>query len=117
VYYCGKNGKRYVFPNERVFFSWYKDFSAVRIITSEQLASLSIGGNVNYKPGVRMVKITTDPKVYAVARGGTLRWVQTEAVAAALYGSEWNRMIDDVSDAFFFSYAIGEPITNADAGI
>jgi len=117
VYYCGKDGKRYVFPHQNVFFTWYEDFSSVIVITDAELAAIPLGGNATYKPGVRMVKIQTDPKVYAIARGGLLRWVQTEAVARALYGDDWNRKIDDVSDAFFVNYMIGDPITDADAGL
>jgi hypothetical protein len=117
VYYCGANGKRYVFPNEHTFHTWFEDFSTVTTLTDAELAAIPLGGNVTYKPGVRMVKIQTDPKVYAIARGGLLRWVQTEAVAAALYGADWNRKIDDVSDAFFVNYTMGDPISEASLGI
>ena len=64
-----------------------------------------------------MVKITTDPKTYVVDAGNVLRWVPSEEAAVALYGDNWNQMIDDVSDAFFFSYTIGNPITDADVGL
>ncbi len=114
VYYCGRDGKRYVFPNEKTFYTWYDDFSSLVVLTDAELAAIPLGGNATYKPGVRMVKIQTDPKVYAIARGGLLRWVQTEAVARALYGDDWNQKIDDVSDAFFVNYTIGDPITEAD---
>jgi len=117
VYFCGKDGKRYVFVNERVFYTWYRNFSAVKTITDAVMAEIKIGGNINYKPGVRMVKIQSDPKVYAVARGGLLRWVPSEAAAARLYGSDWNRKIDDVSDAFFFSYRIGPPIAESETAV
>lgn len=110
VYFLAKNGKRYVFPNDKIFFSWYNDFSTVKIVTADQMASYVIGGNVTYRPGVRMVKITSDPKVYAVEKGGKLRWVKTEAAAIAIYGSNWNKMIDDLSDAFFVNYAISSEI-------
>ncbi len=117
VYFCGKDGKRYVFVNEGAFYSWFKDFSTVITLTDAALAQIPLGGNITYKPGSRMVKINTDPKVYAVARGGLLRWVTTEAVAVKLYGADWNRKIDDVPDSFFFSYRIGDPITAADVGL
>ncbi|MEY4744266.1 MAG: hypothetical protein RL272_211, partial [Candidatus Parcubacteria bacterium] len=77
VYYVGQDGKRYVFPNEKTFKTWYSDFSSVVTITDSELAAMTIGGNVTYKPGTRMVKITTDPKVYAVDHNGMLRWVKT----------------------------------------
>ncbi|MFC1703061.1 hypothetical protein ACFLZO_01205 [Patescibacteria group bacterium] len=117
VYYCGKDAKRYVFPNEHIFYTWFADFSSVTELSDSVLASIPLAGNVTYKPGVRMVKITSDPKTYAVSRGGLLRWVQTEAVAVALYGSDWNTKIDDVDPSFFFSYGFGDPITAEDAGL
>jgi hypothetical protein len=113
VYYYGSDGKRYVFPNEKTYKTWYADFSGVKVITDSELASYPIGGNVTYRPGVKMVKITTDPKVYAVAENGALRWVTSEAVAVALYGANWNQMIDDVPDPFFVNYSTGADITDA----
>jgi hypothetical protein len=117
VYYCGRDGKRYVFVNERVFYSWFSDFSRLIEINSEEMARIPVGGNVTYRPGTRMVKIESDPRVYAVARGGLLRWIQTEEVARALYGPYWNRFVDDVSVAFWVSYRFGPPITRADVGL
>lgn len=111
VYYCGANGKRYVFPNDRAYFTWYPDFKGVQTLTDAEIAAVPLGGNVTYRPGVRMVKIQSDPSVYAVSKGGVLRWVQTEGAAKTLYGADWAKQVDDVSDAFFFSYTIGEPIS------
>lgn len=113
VYYCGADGKRYVFPNDKTYYSWYKDFSTVTTISAEALAALPLGGNVTYRPGSRMVKITTDPKVYAVDHNRTLRHVTTAELAASLYGADWAKKIDDLSDAFFIDYRVGEPITRA----
>src|SRR3989338_5981385 len=79
VYYYAADGKRYVFPNEKTYFTWYSGFSSVKTITDAELAAVMIGGNVTYRPGVKMVKITTDPKVYAVSNGGVLRHVPSEA--------------------------------------
>lgn len=111
VYYCGANGKRYVFPNAAMYNSWYTDFSSVINITDEQLADIQLGGNVTYRPGVRMVKLQTDPKVYAVDAGGVLRWVISPEIAESMYGTKWNLKIDDLSDAFYSNYTVGEPIT------
>jgi len=113
VYYYGSNGKRYVFPTEKTYFSWYSNFNNVKTISDAELATLQIGGNVTYRPGVRLVKVTTDPKVYAVDAHGTLRHVATEAIATALYGSNWNKMVDDIPDAFFTNYVIGNPIVSS----
>lgn len=107
VYYYGKDGFRYVFPNDRTYFTWYSDFNTVKQLSDADLAKMQIGGNVTYKPGSKMIKINTDPKTYALDAGGTLRWITSEAAAVAVYGSNWNKMIDDVPDAFFKNYKQG----------
>lgn len=110
VYYLAQDGKRYVFPNEKMYKSWFSDFSGIVSVSTSDLWTFPLGGNVTYRPGVRMVKITTDPKVYAVGKGGVLRWVTSEAVATSMYGTDWNRKIDDIPDSFFVNYLIGTPI-------
>jgi hypothetical protein len=110
VYYCGADGKRYVFVNDKAYFTWYNDFSGVMNISDSAMAAITIGGNVTYRPGTRMVKIQSDPRVYAVARGGVIRAIPNEATAAALYGAQWKTMIDDISDSFFVNYHIGETV-------
>jgi hypothetical protein len=115
LYYLAADGKRYVFPNLQAYKSWFKDFSDVSEVTDEQMYSLPLAGNITYRPGVKMIKIATDPKVYAVAPGGKLRWVTSESVATQLYGNDWNKKIDDVSDIFFTNYTFGADIqTSAD---
>lgn len=113
VYYYGVDGKRYVFPTEKTFFTWFSGFDSVKTISDTELGSLPIGGNITYRPGVRLVKITTDPKVYAVGSNGTLRWVMTEGVAQDLYGTNWSSKVDDIPDAFFINYRVGAPIASA----
>lgn len=105
VYYLGEDNKRYVFPNEKTYKTWYADFSQVQVITAEQLASYQIGGNVTYRPGTRLIKITTDPKTYAVEPGGVLRHVASEDIAKSLYGDNWAQLIDDVPDVYFINYS------------
>jgi subtilisin family serine protease len=110
VYYCGVDGKRYVFPNTQTYFTWYADFSMVKEVSLEMLSSLPIGGNVTARPGVRMLKIQSDPRVYVVARGGVLRPVANEAQAELLYGKDWAKKVFDLSDAFFVNYRLGESL-------
>jgi len=112
VYYCGADGKRYVFPNEKTYFTWYADFSRVVTVADEEMSGIMIGGNVTYRPGVKLVKTQIDPKVYAVAGNGTLRPVATAAIAFGLYGSSWAKQVDDIPEAFFINYKIGEAITS-----
>lgn len=113
VYYKATDGKRYVFPNQRIYFSWYTDFSTVTIISDEELAAIPLGGNVYYRPNSRLVKITTDPKVYWVDRFGELRHILSEKVAQDLFGTDWISQIDDLPDAFFAGYTTGEPLDSS----
>lgn len=103
-------GKRYVFPNEAVYASWFGGFEGVVTVTASQLAGIPIGGNVQLKAGAWMVKITSDPKVYAVEPGGALRWIQSEAQARALYGADWAKKVRDLDVSLFVDYRIGEPL-------
>lgn len=112
VYYMGADGFRYVFPNEKTYKTWYSDssgnadFSDVVMISDAELADIQMGGNVTYRPGVKMIKIDTDPRVYVVTQGGVLYHVDSETVASNLYGSTWNKQIDDVPDGYFGNYTI-----------
>jgi hypothetical protein len=111
VYYYAGDGKRYVFPNETTFKAWFVDFSSVKTITDAELAAIQIGGNVTLRSGTKLVKITTDPKTYAVTQGGVLHWIQSEAIAKALYGDNWAQRVVDVSDAFFVNYTVGSSVS------
>jgi len=110
VYYYGDDGLRYVFPNDKTYFTWYDDFDDVQWVSDATLATIQIGGNVTYKPGVKMLKINSDPTVYVVAGGATLKAIDSEEIASALYGSNWNQQIDDVPDGFFGNYEIGSRV-------
>lgn len=113
VYYYTKAGTRLSFPNEKTYFTWYTDFSNVATITDAELAEIKLAGNVTYRPGSRMIKVQSDPRTYVVDDGGTLRWVQTEQIATSLYGSDWAKKIDDLSDAFFGDYQTGVSVSSA----
>jgi len=106
VYYLGADGKRYVFPNETTYFSWYEDFSGVVTIPQSELESYPLGANVTIRPGTKLVKITTDPKVYAVEPNGSLVHVASETAAVTLYGADWASRVVDVPDAFFTNYTV-----------
>ncbi len=110
VYYYGQDGFRYVFPNDKTYFTWYENFDDVKWISDSDLSDVQIGGNVTYKPGVKMIKINSDPKVYVVGSGGEIQSIPSESVATELYGSTWNKQIDDVPDGFFSNYTMGSAL-------
>ncbi len=111
VYYYGADSRRYVFPNEKVFYSWFDNFDNVVTISDDEMAQLPIGGLVTYRPGVKLVTFTTTKDVYVVTQGGILRKLKDEAMARNLYGEHWNKLVDDINDAFFASYKFGDDLT------
>lgn len=110
VYFYAEDGNRYAFPNERIFFSWYPDFAEVKTISCDDLASLTLAGNVVYQPGTSLLKLQSDPTVYAIESGGVLRALTSEEQAINLYGDDWADFVDDLPDAFFSSFSVGEDL-------
>lgn len=113
VYYLGADNKRYVFSSANVYFSWYGDFSSVKTIPQAELESYGLAGkNVTVRPGTKLVKITTNPLVYAVDPNGVLRSIVSEANATNLWGSNvWTTKIIDIADESFADYTVGAPLT------
>lgn len=117
VYLLQDDGKRWVFPNEKTYFTWYSDFDSVVEVTCEELADYAIGGNITYKAGMRLLKLISVPTVYTVEDGGVLRAIQSEEQAVALFGDDWASEIDDLPDTFWGSYELGEPIDDDEVGV
>ena len=123
VYYLGHDNKRYVFPDDKVFYSWYQNFNDVITVTAEQLAGYTLGGNVIMRSGTRLVQfvgyswggamVVDDPKIYAVEPDGRLRWITTAEIAASLYGSSWEKRIAPVHNVLAGNYVISAPIESA----
>ena len=110
VYYLAEDGERYIFPNEKIYFSWYPDFHDVKTISCADLATLPLGDRIVYQAGTRLVKIPSDPSVFAVENNGVLREIPDEATAVELFGEDWDARVDDVSEAFWSSFIVGEPL-------
>jgi hypothetical protein len=110
VYFYGSDDKRHAFTNDKVFFTWFENFDAVKVVSNSSMSLLPLGKNVTYHPGTKLVKFQSVPTVYAVSKEGVLHAVASEALAASLYGADWNKQIDDISDAFFGNYTIGTKV-------
>lgn len=114
LYWYARDGKRYRFIDERVFHTWFPpevSYPHVYKISPTDLATIYIGGNVTYKPGTKLIKVKSDPKHYAISKGGRIHWVETDNLAKALFGENWKDFVDEVPDVFFVNYSIGKPIT------
>ncbi len=106
------NGKRNVFSNFFVYDSWFPDFKNVVTIPAEQMSDILIGRGIPVRAGTYLVKIQSDPRVYAVLPFGKLSWVQTETQAIALYGENWSKRVIDMDVAFFGSYSYADPMVD-----
>jgi len=112
VYLAAGDGKRYVFSGESQFFSWFRDFDTVETLSSASLANMPLGGNVLYRPGSRLLKASSSPRVYAVGKDGALHWVTSESVVLSVFGPYWKQQVDIVNDVMLADYTVGAPIND-----
>jgi len=110
VYYYGDDGKRHVFPNESVFFTWYTDFDDVVNVSQDFMSSLTIGKNVTYRPGSVLVTFASSSKVYAISAKHTLHHYTTTSLLTSDYGNNWTSVLVTVPDALYGNYSIGSVI-------
>ena len=116
VWYCGWDGRLHAFQNPKIYFSWYAGFGKVKIVSSAILDALPKGDPVQYRPGGRLIKTPGSPIVYAVDKDWILRPIPDEAAARDLYGADWAKRVDDVPEAFFTRYRVGERIKPEEPG-
>ncbi|MBI5621341.1 hypothetical protein HY933_00550 [Candidatus Falkowbacteria bacterium] len=107
VYYYGYDGQRHAFPHSSIYFSWYDNFDRVKTVSKADLASINLGKNIMIRPGTYLVKLVSDPKVYAVEPEGVLRYIESVSQAATLYGGAWQSRVIDLADAFYGDYTSG----------
>ncbi|MFA6228419.1 MAG: hypothetical protein WC668_04545 [Patescibacteria group bacterium] len=75
VYYIDGGGYRHLFPNQAVFFSWYKGSWSdqyIITVTDYELLQIPTGKNVTVKPGYALIHFDNSLRMYAVLPGGKL---------------------------------------------
>ena len=113
VYYIANDGKKYVFPDDKTYFTWYKDFSNVNKVDIAELDLYPDGGAMPYRAGTMLVTHSYTNKIYAVEPGGILRWVPSEEVAINLYGESWYTIVQDIIPGYFSStYIKGQDLSD-----
>ncbi len=110
VYFIGMDGGRYVFPNLKTYETWYPDFEHVRYVSCDDLTEYPLRGVVPYQQGTRYLKLESDPTVYAVEPQGVLREVPYEEWMEVFVGDDWANQIDDLPDALWSSYTVGDEL-------
>ncbi len=101
---------RHVYPNEAVWRSYFgKDFSFVETKNNINFSDYTLGKNVTFKKGT-LFKIPSVSRVYLTDNNGIIHWIKTEAKAIELYGKNWNKLVYDLSEAFFGDYIEGSEV-------
>ena len=118
VYLLNADMNRLYFPHSTVYHTWYSDFSGVVEIPTTCVdaypAPSAAPFGVNYRPGSKLVKVQISPSVYVVEPGNKKAKIGSEAVAAALYGSNWATKVVDIADVFWPNYAsTGDELTES----
>lgn len=103
VYLIGTDGKKYVFPSQKEYSTWYPNFDKVVRVAVSELDLYPDGGAVTVRPGTKLVTHMNTAKVYAIEPGGILRWIPTDTIAKSLYGDNWTSRLVDVIPGFFSS--------------
>jgi len=108
VYYIGDDGKKYIFPDSKTYFTWHENFKDVKKVSLSVLDEYPDGGVVPYRGGIKLITHQNTAKIYAVEPGGIIRWIKTSEIAEDLYGVNWGSFVQDVLPGFFSSsYTLG----------
>ncbi|RMH18729.1 MAG: hypothetical protein D6698_06620, partial [Gammaproteobacteria bacterium] len=120
VYYVQEGSLiRRPFWDATTFMTWADSWSEVIWVTDATLPTLTLGQPMLPQPGVALVKVQSDPRVYWVEEDADgsylLRHIANESVASQIFGSAWADYIIDVSVGIFSHYTVGEDITFAES--
>ena len=118
VYYVDENHERFVFWDTNTFFTWSDSWDDIVWVTDATLPTLTLGDVMLPQPGVTLVKIQSDPKVYAIDVDSDgnylLRWIPTEEIAITLYGESWADYVIDLDSTVFSKFETGEDMSESD---
>jgi hypothetical protein len=107
AYYYASDNKRYTFPDETSFKSWFPktDLNEVKIADLETLYETSLGGNVPLRPG-SLIMTETDPKIYMITNNIEMKIFGNSTLLETLYGQDYQNLITDIPNKFFTQYNI-----------
>ena len=113
VYYIGDDGKKYIFPDNKTYFTWHEDFEEIIEVSLSVLDEYEDGGVIPYREGVKLITHQNTAKIYAVEPGGIIRWIKKLEIAEDLYGSNWMELVQDTLPGLFSaSYTLGTDISD-----
>lgn len=112
VYYFGQDERRYGFPNENTYFTWFEDFNDIATVTNEEMNLIPFGGMVTYFPHfnglqeTRLLQIAGHEHLYVSIGDGVLVGIKDETAAVQHFGSHWSDRVDALPDAFVPHYTV-----------
>lgn len=112
VYYFAADGKRYIFPTQETFVSWYGEYQVERVMPLVEMQEIPLGGNVTIKPG-NLLQTPTDFNVYLVTERNMIAPVD-EWILEAVHGEAYRAEVIDLQNYYFTNYVYGAPITSLD---
>jgi len=114
IYYIDEDMVRHPFWDANSFFTYADSWNDVVWVTDATLPTMTLGSPMLPKENVVLVKIQSDPKVYAIDSDNTLRWVPSEIIANTLYGTGWADYVIDLEATIFARYSVGENMTGSE---
>jgi hypothetical protein len=119
VYYVDVGLVRRPFYDVQTYHTYKSSFSSIRVVTDATLTTLTPGQPMLPKAGVALVKIMSNPHVYAVSVVNgvvTLNLITSEAAAIQIYGSAWADYVIDLQPTIFTKFELGADL-NGDESI
>jgi len=114
--YFAQNNERYAVINALTYFTYENSFIFVNEVPDSSLGSYRLSGLVLPKPGVVLIKIKSDPRVYAIEANPSkpfspyLRAIDSESIAKTMYGNNWADYVIDIEPTFFTKFTLGAPM-------
>lgn len=118
VYFLSGEENRRAFINENAYFTYFDSFTGVDEIAATDLSGYTLTGLMLPKAGVVLVKIQSDPRVYALEENPEdmfepiLREITSEEITIEMYGSNWADYVIDIEPTFFTHFTVGDAITS-----
>lgn len=114
LYYYAADGKRYLFPDQEIFRSWFSnyDISKFEEVDLETLYKTPLGGNVTLRPGC-LLQTPTDPTTYFVRGNGEISPIN-QKIIEEINNSEWQINIFTLPNFYFANYKRKATISSFD---
>ncbi len=114
--YALDDDDRRAFINESTYFTYYDSFDSIETVEDSDLSNYSLSDLVLPKAGVVLVKIQSDPRVYALEENPDdpykplLREIASEEIVIEMYGSDWADYVIDIEPTFFTHFGTGDAL-------